>query len=556
MIDGPMAKFLSSAIAAVAAIMLALSVQAGTEQAAVPGATPIIGFPNSGAPAAQPAFLQGVVALHNFAFHTAAKEFRAAEKIDPGFALAYWGEAMCYAHLVWGDENVAAGHRVLRVERAAVDPSKITPREEAYLAAARALFGPGDRLARGAAFEAKMRALHQEYPGDFEAAAFYALALIRRGAQLTPAPVKKRLEAAAILTRLYKRNPRHPGVLHYLIHAYDDPVHARLALPYARAFEHVAMRFPHALHMPSHIYLRFGLWNDVARVNAKAYAVSLEPENAADGPDLHSLEWLHYARLQQGRLAEAAKLLQKMSGYAGKGNAAAARAATRMAARATLVARTWPQGRMPDGKPYLDLFLSYPNALYAAGIAAAKRGDYATVSRVADQIASLRQPALSAKLPLWARRLDEMTNALKGMRDWRRGKVEETRAHFAQAERANSAVDAGLADVDQSLPNPIKPVRELYGEALLGAGQAAAAAKQFAAVLKRYPRRPASLLGSARALAAGGDKEDATCRYAELAAIWRKADANVPGLAEVRREVAGAVGCPAGDAISRKRLAK
>ncbi len=526
-------------------ILAFILMASGSAGCAASDATPAVNFPNSGAATVQPAFLRGMVALHNFAFHTAVKDFRAALAIDRGFALAYWGEALSYAHFVWGDENVAAGRRVLRQEPAAVDPAKITPREQGYIDAAQALFGEGNRETREAAFADRMRALHAQYPDDVEAAVFYALALIRRGPQLGPAPVARRMQAAAILTALYKSNPRHPGVVHYLLHAYDDPVNAHLALPYARAYERIAMRSPHALHMPSHIYLRLGLWAGVARANANAYAASLEPKNAADGPDLHSLEWLHFARLQQGRLADAAKLLQTMRGYAAKGNAMAARAATRMATRTIYVTENWQQARAPKEGPYLDMFLSYPNAVYSAGVGAAVRGDEGAAARAAAELLRLRRPAIAAKLDTWAQRMDAMAAVVEAERAWHSGKMRDARGHFEKAIRITDALAGDVANADQSLPDPIKPVRELYGDMLLAAGDAAAAEAQFSAVLRRYPRRPAALFGLADALSASGHKKEAACRYAELSSIWRKADADMPGLAIVRRRTAGAANCAA-----------
>ena len=344
-----------------------------------------------------------------------------------------------------------------------------TLREREYMDAADALFGSGDREARQAAFAEKMRGLHEQYPDDGEAAVFYALALLRRGAQLSEAPMPRRLLAARILDGVLKREPHHPGALHYLIHALDDPAHASLALPAARAYETVALDFPHALHMPSHIYLRLGLWDDVARANSRAYAASTDPsKNAADGPDLHALEWLHFARVQQGRLEAAGALLQSMRGIAANGNAAAARAATRMSARAIFAAQAWDRARLPDEKPYLDLYLSYANALCAAGMGAVERGDAATANQAAQNIAALRRPATDANLPSWSRRLDAMAKAIEAESARRRGDVRGARALFDEAVAAITAVEGEEVDGDQSLPNPVKPVRELYGEALLG----------------------------------------------------------------------------------------
>lgn len=528
----------ASAIALVSAAFLALAAVA-TAQA--PNA---VVFPNSGAAAAQSDFLRGMTALHNFAYAAAVRDFRAARAIDRHFALAAWGEAMAHAHFVWGDEDADGGRRVLAQWHASTGDAGMTPRERRYIDAADTLFGQGDRETRQAAFAEKMRLLHQAYPDDVEAAVFYALALIRRGPQLSEAPVARRLQAAAILEPLSELHPAHPGVLHYLIHAYDDPVHARLALPAAHAYETVAMNSPHALHMPSHIYVRLGLWDDVARANARAFAASTEPGNDADGPDLHALEWLHFAELQQGRLEEAAMSLATMRAVAAKGSDSATRAATRMSARAMFAAGALDQAQLPDSAAYLDLFLSYANAICAAGIGAGERGDTATANQAAQRIAALRRPATEANLPLWSLRLDAMAKAIEAESARRRGDVRAARALFVQAATASDAAEGDAVDADQSLPNPVKPVRELYGEALLGWGDAAAAEAQFEAVLRRNPRRPAALLGLARALAARGDANAAACRYAELATIWHGADAGLPGLAEARQMARGAVNCP------------
>jgi hypothetical protein len=504
----------------------------------------VIVMPDSGAEAAQSAFLRGITALHNFAYRTAVADFRQARAVDPDFALAAWGEAMAHAHFVWGGEDLEAGRRVLAARRAAAHKTLPTPRERDYLAAADALFGEGDREARRAAFAERMRRLHREYPDDVEAAVFHALALLRRGPQYSEAPLERRLQAAAILEPLFKQHPRHPGVLHYLIHAYDDPANARLALPAARAYEKIAALSPHALHMPAHIFLRLGLWDEVARANIAAYAASLDKSNAADGPDRHALEWLHFARLQQGRLKDAAVLRQTMRGIAGKGDATAGRAVMRMTTRAIFAARALERAPLPDEPPFLDLYMSYANAVCAAGIGAAARGDAGAAGQAVERLAALRPTAVKANLELWAQRLDTMAKAIAAESARRQGRVQFARTLYEEAVRISDAVEGKIVDSDQSLPNPIKPVRELYGEALLDWDDGAAAQVQFEAVLRRNPRRPAALLGLARALAMRGDRQGAACRYAELAAIWHAADADMPGLAEVRGAAARAGNCP------------
>lgn len=512
---------------------------------------------NGGAVEAQADFARGMTALHNFAFDSAAGAFEAAVAADPGFALAWWGGAMTHAHFVWGDEDVEAGRAVLERARRALADRDLDSRQRVYLKAAEALFGEGDREARGAAFETRIADIAARHPEDREAAIFQALALLRRGPQGEPAPVARRMRAARILTPLFREMPRHPGVLHYLIHAHDDAERAHLALPAARAYETVALGYPHALHMPSHIYLQLGLWEDAARANVNAYAASLDPEGPGDGPDLHSLEWLHFVRLQQGRLEDAAALLNEMERHAAGSDARTSRAAMRMTARTRFASGTESEAAMPDGDPFLDLFLSYPNALYAAGVGAARRGDEEETTAALDRLDYLREAAATAGFSNWAGMIGAMRDAIRAVAAWRAGETGRARAMFERAIRDDAAnsptgkpsayletdagalctsVAGGAGGADQSLPNPVKPVAELYGEMLADLGEAPAAARLFRAVLKRHPRRPAALLGLARALDAAGETAEAACRYRDLAAIRQGADA---GAADYRERARG-----------------
>jgi pyruvate/2-oxoglutarate dehydrogenase complex dihydrolipoamide acyltransferase (E2) component len=228
---------------------------------ALAGAEPAraeLAFPNSGASAAQDDFRRGVIALHNFEYAAAAKAFRAAQAADPAFALAYWGEAMTYSHPLWGNENPGAARKALErlaptpAARAAMAP---TERERLYLAAVEILFDNGDRRARHQAYEQAMHRLAGRFPEDHEASVFHALAILGLDSGDGEADVRDRIRAAASLEGFFRANPRHPGVVHYLIHAYDDPLHAPLGLRAARAYEEIAGKAPHALHMPSHIYI-------------------------------------------------------------------------------------------------------------------------------------------------------------------------------------------------------------------------------------------------------------------------------------------------------------
>jgi tetratricopeptide (TPR) repeat protein len=266
-----------------------------------------ITFANSGKPEAQSAFLRGVLLLHNFAYPQAKMAFVEAEKIDPKFVLAWWGEAMTYNHPIWNQVDVVEGRRMLGEIKPLLTTA--TPREREFIAALDALFGEGDKTARDQAYEHAMERAAKDNPDDAEAQVFWALSILgsRAWHQLDE---PRSMRAAAILEDLLPTHRDHPGVLHYLIHAYDDPVHAPLGLRAARRYSKVASSAPHALHMPSHIFLQLGMWDDAARSNEAAYALSKEWHE----PDLHSLSWLEYIYLQQHRAADAKRLLGEIDG--------------------------------------------------------------------------------------------------------------------------------------------------------------------------------------------------------------------------------------------------
>ena len=259
---------------------------------------------------AQEHFLLGVAALHSFWYEEALDEFRAAAKSDPAFALAYWGEAMAHNHPLWAEQDAEAARRALENIK---DTSKLTPRERGFVEAARTLYGEGDKLARDRAYAAAMEKLHREHPDDLEAASFYSLALLgtwRQGDR----GFSGQMKAGAVALAVYERNPEHPGAAHYIIHAFDDPEHAVLALPAARRYAEIAPAAHHARHMPSHIFLQLGMWPEAAASNESGWQVSVEAAERKRRPmgsrDYHSLHWLTYVYLQQGRFEEAARQLR------------------------------------------------------------------------------------------------------------------------------------------------------------------------------------------------------------------------------------------------------
>src|SRR5215831_7391036 len=288
-----------------------------------------VSFANSGPAAAQSDFLHGLAQLHNFQYDDAVDYFRKAQKAAPEFAMAYWGEAMTNSHPVWHEEDVAAGRESLKhlaptmEARLAKAPSA---REKLYLQSVEVLFGEGTREERHRRHEAVLAEIHRKFPDDVDAAAFYALAILGTAEQGRDFATYMR--AAAVLEEVFPQNPRHPGVVHYLIHCYDDSVHAPLGLRAARIYSKIAPEAGHAQHMTSHIFLSLGMWDDVVKANETAMGIVNRVREKTGKPAAmcgHYNEWLEYGYLQQGRVADARRILEGCRAAAEKLAAAASK---------------------------------------------------------------------------------------------------------------------------------------------------------------------------------------------------------------------------------------
>src|SRR5215207_115214 len=265
-----------------------------------------IDFPTSGPAEAQKHFIEGVLLLHSFEYARARRAFAEASRIAPDFALAYWGEAMTHDHRIWGEQDRSAGMAALgrlgptAAERRAKAP---TEREKMYLDAVEKLYEEGTELQVAGAYSTAMAALAKRFPADLEAQALYSLSIL--GLTGTTRNTENYMKAAAVAEQIYKKNPLHPGALHYLIHSYDDPTHASLGLRAARAYGTVARSASHAQHMPSHIFFALGMWED--SITANTASMKTARDEGVGG--YHPLHWLEHAYMQIGRDDEAAKLL-------------------------------------------------------------------------------------------------------------------------------------------------------------------------------------------------------------------------------------------------------
>lgn len=515
-----------------------------------------VDFPTSGSPAAQPHFLYGVAALHSFWYEEALEAFGRAAAIDPDFAMAYWGEAMCYHRSYRPGADYNAGRKALAKIQ---DVSRVTPRERRYIEAARTLFGTrGSPKVRD--HSAAMESLYRAFPDDLEAAAFYALALLAaRG--------RENLEQAGkIAEAVYRRNPNHPGAAHYIIHAYDSPENASRALAAAHHYATIAPDAPHALHMPSHIFVQLGMWRDAASSNDLGWAASVDYVKRRNLTptlrDYHNLHWLIYAALQEGKHAKATEFVEEfvrmrsnheLASYSGRyidSAFAAYLIETRRWERAdTLFSAAGSTGAgstdvraiaRTSGSREIELCGAEPSPASSAPSPTARSAS----STSADTPAFLRAYAAAASRGVSP--LDRNGKLLAGAPAFsKRQQLQLTglaQAHAGNFPAALSALrEAAAMEAKTSRPPgpPVeKPAHELLGEVLLRSGNAREALAQFKIALERHPNRALSLLGRARAEAAAGDKSAARLTYAKLLEFWKDADATLPELREAREYVA------------------
>jgi tetratricopeptide (TPR) repeat protein len=449
--------------------------------------------------------------------------------------MAYWGEALCYNHPLFRTQALEKPSEVLArlgdtpEERAAKAP---TEREKGFLRAVEVLFADrGDVPTRKVAHRDAMRRLYERYPDDPEVAAFYSLA-IQSVAYLNPEKnVRERVQAGAIALDLFARNPDHPGAAHYTIHAFDDPVHAPLALPAADRFAEIAAAVSHARHMPSHIFIQRGMWERVTRSNDAAFAVAEElwepGDSAADMT--HSLDWGQYGDLQRGDYEKARHWIDIMAGIVAKsGDEFAAHVLPQVRARYVIETEQWQVLPVTEQSSATELL--------ATGLSAARTEDYATAGKARARLATLA--AKAAKAPP-SRLSRSETIAIAGLEVAALIELGKGRPQLA-LERLEEAI--ALAEglgAPRGAPRPLKPVHELYAEVQLEIGQLDEALGLFEASLRRTPNRPRSLLGLARTYAAQGRRELAAEQYEKLILAWEERE-TLPEMDEARDYVAGA----------------
>ena len=495
-----------------------------------------IAFANSGAKSAQAPFLEGLALLHDFEYERAAEAFRRAQSADPAFAMAYWGEAMTHNHGIWMEQDLTAARAVLAKLGPTPDARRSkagTARERAYLGAIEILYGDGTKEARDFRYADAMQVVHATYPSDVDATAFYALSLL--GTCHSGRDFAVYMKAAALLEVVYPTHLRHPGVLHYLIHSYDDPIHAPLGLRAAERYGALAPDAPHALHMTSHIFLASGMWNDVISANLQAIAAgshyAAQHGHAAKGCG-HYPTWLMYGYLQEGRHSAAAETLAvcRKSAFAVSATTPASFDPDRSALSSYVYMRLLQAVETGTTEPITAFdasksgnespafFAAYANAVIAlrAGDLAQLKAAVATLGQRSAQILSqLAAEGAEAKADRMS--VDVIVAQMNAIAQIRAGDPEGGLIALRKAADAESAMTMEFGPPLIALPS-----WELLGEELLRAQKPADAALAFRNALARAPGRTRSLRGLLQSEQLTGDAAGAAATQVELARYPRQ----------------------------------
>jgi len=513
---------------------------------APPGRVGRVSFKTSCAPAAQQDFERGVALIHSFWYEEAGRAFAAAAVADSGCGMAHWGQAMSLLHPMWYPPPPNDGRTGLAESEQAVRLTAAGGRERSY-AEAIATFYRGYEApkfrARLEAYQAAMEGLVQRYPADTEAKIFNALALIALGQlDVADSTYARQRRAAAILEPLFQRTPTHPGLAHYLIHAYDYPGLAQDGLQAAEHYAAIAPAVPHAQHMPSHIYTRIGAWDSSVASNRRSAKAGHDFEERQHIAALwdqraHALDYLAYAYLQEGRDREAKGVVDEVAGAKAtfpESSITSDYALAAIPARYLLERGRWSEAKTLAVRPAPSWRGMEALTHFARGLGAARSGDSALARVEIDTLQSLEGEL--AKIPTqvyWTTQVRIQRLAVSAWLLRLRGDT------AAAIEAARAAAD--LEDVTPKnpvTPGSLLPARELYGDLLLELGRAADARLAYEASLFRQPNRARSLYGSARSAELIGERAAARQRYQELDRLLSAGDGDRPELAAARKALA------------------
>ncbi|HEU4565156.1 MAG TPA: hypothetical protein VFS05_10925 [Gemmatimonadaceae bacterium] len=515
-------------LAARTAILLLAAVggAASQEHAHAPGAPGALGtvhFATSCAPAVAPQFDRAVALLHSFEFGASARAFTDVLAADSTCAMAHWGLALGR----WSNP-MAAGIRTpaqLRAGRAEADAAmrlaaRATARERGYISAVARLYAGYDRMdqpARVAAYERAMAELVASEPADTEAKIFHAIALVA-SAPPTDKTYRNQLVAGRILEELWAAQPDHPGLAHYIIHAYDYPPLAHRARAAAQRYARIAPAAAHALHMPSHTFTRLGLWEESVAANLQSIEAARRDGSIAEV--LHASDYVVYAYLQMRRTAEARAVLDGLPALAARFDVNAVTGAApgsagvfalaAIPARYALERREWAQAAALAPAPSA---FEWTEAMtyFARALGASHTGDLASARASVDSLSAIERRLRASGESYWAEQVAIQRLGARAWLDRAEGRTEAALAEMRRAAERESATEKSAVT-----PGPLAPARELLGDLLMELGRPADALVEYRATLVAEPNRYRALDGARRAAAASGDRAAAAAYAAQL----------------------------------------
>jgi tetratricopeptide (TPR) repeat protein len=455
-----------------------------------------VSFAISCTPAVQEQFDRAVALLHSFAYSAAEDAFQAVAEQDPRCAMAHWGIALSYFHQLWDPPLVPetipiAQREIQRAQQIGVG----TEREAEFIHALALIYQDAATVpyrTRASNYEREMSDLASKHREDVEAQVFYALALLANASPADKAHTRQK-QAADLLEPLYRVFPQHPGIPHYLIHAYDNAELAQRGLPAARAYSQIAPSAPHALHMPSHIFTRLGLWDDSIHANLAAREAAHQQGDT--GEELHAMDYLVYAYLQAGRDTDAAQVIQQLKSMANldKADFKIAYASTAMPVRYALERRQWADAATivpPTGAPPHVAAI----AVWARGLGLARSGRTAEARKELAQLRQIQGQLHASGNDYWATQTSILIREVAAWSAQADHRFQEAVAMMRQAADEEDAIEKLPVT-----PGPIVPAREQLGNLLLEQDQPGLALREFEATLANAPGRAGALEGAARA---------------------------------------------------------
>jgi len=509
-------------VAAAASFLFPVFAQHEQHQAGSPEKLGKVDFRTSCAPEVQEQFNRAVGLLHSFWYEMAAAEFASVAQKDPSCGMAFWGIAMTHYHPLWEPPSLSALQQGLAAVEQAKKAGAKTQRERDYIAAIENFYKDFERQStatRAAAYEQAMERLHASYPDDREATVFYALALLGTAAASPPdKSYARQKKAGSLAEELFRLQPDHPGLAHYIIHSYDYPALADRAAEAARQYARIAPDSPHALHMPTHIFTRLGMWQESISSNLAAAAAARK--HGVTGEELHALDYAVYGYLQRGedqKAREIAENLPKLSGPSAS-QFAGLYAAASIPARYALERRRWaeaaalpePDSTYPGGR----VAWTQANVHFARGLGAARNGNVEGAAKAVERLSSLQEELRSANDSYWTGQIEiqkEMIGAWVALAE--KNPQEALRRMKLAADREDAT------DKHPVTPGVVIPARELLGDMLLELGQPEKAVAEFEAVLRGAPNRFNALYGAAKAADLAGDRAKARTFFEKLIQI-------------------------------------